>query len=267
CILNGLGTQVTQVIRGDRILRRFDDDVRTELQIAMQHNGIRILADTTEIAIESSDEKLQINLTGNAYKETIATDTVALAATGRKPNLNNLGLSNTSVAVERGSIVVNEWNQTSVESIFAVGDCCNRLNLTPVAVEEGRAFADTQFGDRPWHANYDTVPTAVFSTPEVATVGLTEAAARDRLGDRIKVYRSRFTSTYHSLCNSEGKVLMKLIVDGESDRVVGAHMVGEHAAEIVQSLAVAINMGATKADFDATTALHPSAAEEFVTMR
>ncbi|MEM6448023.1 MAG: glutathione-disulfide reductase [Cyanobacteria bacterium P01_D01_bin.123] len=268
CILNGLGTDVTQVIRAPKVLRRFDEDLRTELQAAMQDSGIRILSDTTDIAIASAGdgETLQVKLVGKAYAETILTDTVALAATGRKPNLDKLGLNNTGVKIQAGAIAVNDDSQTTEDHIFAVGDCTNRVNLTPVAVDEGRAFADTYFGCTPRQTDYENIPTAVFSTPELATVGLTEAEARDRFA-HVTVHRSHFKSTYHSLSGRATRTLMKLVVDGDTNRVLGAHMLGDHAAEIIQGVAIAIEMGATKADFDATTAIHPSVAEEFVTMR
>lgn len=268
CMFNGLGTQVTQVIRASKVLRRFDDDLRAELQQAMQASGIHIVTDTTDIAIAPVDDRmLQVKLAGTSGSETLLTDTVAMAATGRKPNLEALGLERTQVKIERGAIAVNDNNQTSETHIFAVGDCTNRINLTPVAVEAGRVFADTYFGSSPRTISYENIPTAVFSTPEVATVGLSETAARDRYGDAIDIYRSQFKSTYHSLSGRDAKTLMKLVVHSDTDVVSGAHLLGEHAAEIVQCVAIAVSMGATKADFDATMAIHPSVAEEFVTMR
>lgn len=266
CILNGLGTEVTQVIRADKILRGFDEDIRTEIQEGMQKHGIRIVNNVNEIAIEKTDTGLQVRVKANS-EETVVADTVSLAATGRKPNLANLGLENTEVEVVDGAIAVKENNQTAEAHIYAIGDCTDRINLTPVAIKEGRILADTQFGGKSGQMSYENVPSAVFSTPEGATVGLTEAEAQEKYGDAVKVYRSKFRPMYYTLTDMPEKTLMKLVVDSNSDRVLGAHMVGDYAAEIIQAVAIAINMGATKAQFDATVALHPSSAEEFVTMR
>ena len=269
CILNGLGTEVTQVIRGDKILKGFDDDLRMEIQEQMQGNGVRLLTNKPNLAIEKTDTGLRVEISGEdeGNKEIVVTDAVSLAATGREPRLENLGLENTGVEVVRGAVAVNEYNQTAVENIYAVGDCTDRINLTPVAIQEGRAFADTHFGGQSKQMAYDNIPTAVFSTPEAATVGLTEAEAREKYGDAVKVYRSKFRPMYYTLPDMQVKTLMKIIVDSNSDRVVGAHMVGDSAAEIIQGVAIAVKMGATKADFDATVGIHPSSAEEFVTMR
>ncbi|MDJ0703226.1 MAG: glutathione-disulfide reductase [Leptolyngbyaceae cyanobacterium MO_188.B28] len=267
CILNGLGSEVTQIIRADKILRGFDDDLRTEIQTAMQKHGVRILNNAQDLAIAKTANGLQITLTGET-NETIITDAISLAATGRIPNIENLGLENTQVEVKDGAIVVNEYNQTSETHIYAVGDCTDRINLTPVAINEGRAFADTHFGDKPRQMNYENVPTAIFTTPEAATVGLTEAEAKEQYGEEaIQIYRSRFRPMYYTLPNMEVKTLMKLVVHQATDKVLGAHMVGDYAAEIVQGVAIALKMGARKADFDATVGIHPSSAEEFVTMR
>ena len=266
CILNGLGTEVTQVIRGDKILKGFDEDIRDEIQDAMQSRGIRLLTNKPNIAIEKTDSGLQIKVSGEE-EEIIVADAVSLAATGRSPRLENLGLENTQVEIVGGAIAVDEYNQTAESHIYAVGDCTDRVNLTPVAIKEGRAFADTHFGGRSRKMSYENIPTAVFTTPEAATVGLTETEAKEKYGDAAKVYRSKFRPMYYTLPNKQEKTLMKLIVDTNTERVVGAHMVGDSAAEIIQGVAVAVKMGATKADFDATVGIHPSSAEEFVTMR
>jgi glutathione reductase (NADPH) len=270
CIFNGLGSKVTQIIRRDRILRGFDEDIRDAIQEAMLEHGIEILSNTTPTKIEKTDRGFNLHLTRDGKaEEIIFADAIALTATGRVPNTANLGLEQAGIKMTGGgAIEVNEYSQTSQPNIYAVGDCTDRINLTPVAISEGRAFADTEFGGKPKIASHENVPSAVFSTPEAATVGLTEAEAREKYGEGgIKVYRSKFRPMYYVLPDKQEKTLMKLIVHTESDRVVGAHMVGDHAAEIVQGVAIAVKMGATKADFDATVGIHPSSAEEFVTMR
>jgi glutathione reductase (NADPH) len=265
CIMNGLGSDVTQIIRNDLILRGFDDDIRAEIQQGMQKHGIRMLMITDPPIIEKTPEGLKVTL-GGKHNEIIVVDTI-LAATGRKPKLKNLGVENAGVEVNNGAIAVDQYSQTNQENIFAVGDCTDRMNLTPVAVNEGRAFADTQFGGKSRTMAYDNIPTAVFSTPEAATVGLTEAQAREQYAEAVKVYRAKFKPTYHSLSGRDERIMMKLVVEEDTEKVLGAHMVGEQAAEIIQGVAIAIKMGATKKDFDATVGLHPSIAEEFVTMR
>ena len=265
CIMNGLGSDVTQIIRNDLILRGFDDDIRAEIQQGMQKHGIRMLMITDPPIIEKTPEGLKVTL-GGKHNEIIVVDTI-LAATGRKPKLKNLGIENAGVEINNGAIAVDQYSHTNQENIFAVGDCTDRMNLTPVAINEGRAFADTQFGGKSRTMAYDNIPTAVFSTPEAATVGLTEAQAREQYAEAVKVYRAKFKPTYHSLSGRDERIMMKLVVEEDSEKVLGAHMVGEQAAEIIQGVAIAIKMGATKKDFDATVGLHPSIAEEFVTMR
>ncbi|MEM7792820.1 MAG: glutathione-disulfide reductase [Cyanobacteria bacterium P01_C01_bin.118] len=264
CVLNALGTEVTQIIRRDKILRGFDEDIRTEVQDAMQRHGIRLITDEL-VSLEKTDAGLQVNLKNNNM---VLADVVGLSALGRSPRLDNLGLENTRVEVQNGAIVVDAHSQTAESNIFAVGDCTDRINLTPVAINEGRAFADTHYGGKRRVMNHNNVPSAVFTTPEVATVGMTETEAIDKYGEAaIKVYRSRFRPMYYTLPKLEEKTLMKLIVHLQTDKVLGAHMVGDAAAEIIQGVAIAVNMGATKAEFDATVGIHPSSAEEFVTMR
>ena len=268
CILNGLGTEVTVVIRGEKILRGFDEDLRDEIQAGMERHGIRILNHKPKLSIAKTDSGLEITVANKeGEEEIIVADAASLAATGRAPDLADLGLENTQVEVARGAVVVDEYNQTAEEHIYAVGDCTDRINLTPVAINEGRAFADTHFGGKSRQMSYENIPTAVFTTPEAATVGMTEAEAREKYGDAVKVYLSKFRPMYYTLPNKQEKTLMKLIVDTNTDKVVGAHMVGDSAAEIIQGVAIAVKMGATKADFDATVGIHPSSAEEFVTMR
>jgi glutathione reductase (NADPH) len=269
CILNGLGTEVTQVIRNENILRGFDEDIRTEIQQGMINHGIKILNNSEITGIEKTDSGLQVTIRrdGDA-EETVVVDAISLAATGRKPNTQKLGLENTQVQLDKnGAVIVDQYSQTTEENIYAVGDCTDNINLTPVAINEGRAFADTVFGNKCRRMSYENVPTAIFTTPEAATVGLTEAEARKKYGSAIKIYRSRFRPMYYTLPGKEEKTMMKLVVDQSNDRVLGAHMVGTSAAEIIQGVAIAVKMGAKKADFDATVGIHPSSAEEFVTMR
>ena len=265
CIMNGLGSDVTQLIRRNLILQGFDDDIRSNIQEGMESHGIEILTSCEASSIEKTPEGLKVTL-GSKHQETIVVD-VILAATGRKPKLKNLGLENADVEINNGAIAVDKYSQTSQQNIFAVGDCTDRMNLTPVAIGEGRAFADTQFGGHSRTMSYENIPTAIFSTPEAATVGLTEVQAREQYGDAVKVYRTKFKPTYHSLSGRDERVMVKLVVAEDTDKVLGAHMVGEHAAEIIQGMAIALKMGATKKDFDATVGIHPSVAEEFVTLR
>ncbi|OHY32770.1 glutathione-disulfide reductase [Cylindrospermopsis raciborskii CS-508] len=268
CIMNGLGTEVTQIIRGDMILRGFDHDLRNEIQQGMSNHGINIINHAQIIAIEKQGETFQVKFRQDGQeKDTVIVDAVSLAALGRKPKTENLGLENTKIQLDQGAIVVDEYSRTEEENIYAVGDCTNKINLTPVAINEGRAFADTVFGGKSRTMSYENVPTAIFTTPEAATVGLTEEQAREKYGDAVKVYRSRFRPMYYTLAGKEEKTMMKLVVEQTSDLVLGAHMVGNNAAEIIQGVAIAIKMGATKANFDATVGIHPSSAEEFVTMR
>jgi glutathione reductase (NADPH) len=268
CILNGLGSEVTQVIRGDKILRGFDDDLRTEVQQGMVNHGINLLNNIDLIAIEKDSQGVTVTLRGrDGETETVIADAVSLAAVGRKPNLHGLGLEATNVKLHDGAIAVDQYSQTTEPNIYAVGDCTNNINLTPVAINEGRAFADTVFGNKSRVMSYENVPTAIFTSPEAATVGLTEAQARELHGEDVKVYRSRFRPMYYTLAGKDEKTLMKLVVDSKTTKVLGAHMVGDAAAEIIQGVAIALKMGATKADFDATVGIHPSSAEEFVTMR
>ncbi|MGF1498247.1 MAG: glutathione-disulfide reductase [Elainellaceae cyanobacterium] len=267
-VFNGLGTEVVQILRGDRILRGFDEDIRNHVQEAMMQRGITILPHTQVERLEKTADGTILYLNGDQGPEQITVDAAVLFAVGRAPNTANLRLENAGVETDLGAVAVNEWSQTSQPHIYAVGDVTNRVNLTPVAIDEGRAFADTVFGNVPRRVNYANIPTAVFSQPEAATVGLTEAAAIAQFGEaNVKVYRSTFKPLFQSLTGSTERTLMKLVVDRQSDRVLGAHMVGKDAAEIIQSVAIAVNMGATKQDFDNTMALHPSTAEEFVTMR
>jgi len=267
CIMNGLGTEVIQVIRKEQILNGFDGDLRNELHEAMQKQGIRIINNAEIVGIAKTSEGVKVTI-NDGEEQIIVADAVSLAATGRRPKLENLGLENTKVETHRGAIAADQYSQTAEPNIYAIGDCTDRINLTPVAIDEGRALADSLYGGQSRQTSYENVPSAIFTTPEAATVGITEEEAIAKYGeDDIHVYRSRFRPMYYTLPNKDEKTLMKLIVHSSTDKVIGAHMVGDAAAEIIQGVAIALKMGATKADFDATIGIHPSSAEEFVTMR
>ncbi|NRB07081.1 MAG: glutathione-disulfide reductase [Richelia sp.] len=277
CIMRGLGCEVTQIIRKEQILRGFDADIRTQIQEGMVNHGIRIIQNTVVTSVEKVENGLTINLSGED-SEPITADAF-LVATGRTPNVEGLGLENAGVDLvttsleapgykSTNAIAVNEYSQTSQPNIFAVGDVTDRINLTPVAIGEGRSFANSEFGGNRRVFSHENVATAVFSQPEAATVGLTEESAKKQLGeDGVIIYRTRFRPMFYTLPNQEEKTMMKLIVDANTNKVLGAHMVGDYAAEIIQGVAIAVKMGATKKDFDATVGIHPSSAEEFVTMR
>jgi glutathione reductase (NADPH) len=262
-IFNGMGTKVTQLYRGEQILRGFDDDVRKTLAVEMGKKGIGIRVNTTIRQTVKTAGGLSLGLSDGT---TLEADCV-MYAIGRRPNTTGMGLKEAGVACGADdAVVVNEYSQSSVPNIYAVGDCTNRLNLTPVAIREGHAFADTVFGKKPTAVDHHSVPHAVFSQPPVSVVGLTEAAARLMYG-AVDVYRSTFRPLKHTLSGRDEKTMMKLVVDRASQRVLGAHMVGLDAPEIIQTLAIAVKMGATKQQFDQTVAIHPTAAEEFVTLR
>ena len=268
-LLARLGVEVTQIIRGDQILRGFDDDLRSEVQIGMERDGVRLMTRSQIVSIDNAHGGgVDVTVHDDEGDKHIFAEAVSLAATGRKPNVEKLGIDNTGIKLNEHAIVVDEHNRTSVDHIFAVGDVTDHINLTPVAIKEGRILADTYFGNKPAVMDYQNVPTAVFTTPEMGTVGLTEAQAKETYGEEaIQVYRSRFRPMFYTLPDIQTKTLMKLVVHKETDQVLGAHMTGDDAAEIIQGIAIAVKMGATKAQFDATVAIHPSAAEEFVTMR
>jgi glutathione reductase (NADPH) len=265
CIMNGLGTKVSQIIRRDYILRGFDQDIRADIQEGMMKHGIDIIPETVVEKIEKTAEGLQLTLKGKE-ETTLTVDTI-LCAMGRKPNLTGLGLENAGVEVTKDAIAVSPNSRTSQGNIFAVGDCTNRINLTPVAIAEGRAFADTEFGNNPRAISHKNVPSAVFSQPEAATVGLTEEEARAQFGDSVKCYKAKFRPMFYSLTGADEKTTVKLVVESHTDRVLGVHLVGKDSAEMIQGIAIAVNMGATKKDFDATIGIHPSSAEEIVTLR
>ncbi|WP_332816289.1 glutathione-disulfide reductase [Ramlibacter sp.] len=262
-IFQGLGAQVTVLYRGEQILRGFDDEVREFIAGAMIRDGIDLRLGTEAQSISQRSAGLELELDDGSRLEA---DTV-LFATGRVPNVNGLGLERAGVRQgPRGAIEVDAHHRTSAPSIHAVGDVTARLQLTPVALGEAMAVVDHLFGDGRRRMGYDCIPTAVFTHPNIATVGLTEAQACERFG-RVTVFRSEFRPLRHTLSGSGERCLMKLVVDAASDRVVGLHMVGPEAGEVVQGFAVAMKAGATKAVFDATIGIHPTLAEEFVTMR
>jgi len=262
-IFANLGAETILVYRGDKILRGFDEDLRDRLTEAYTKRGIRIVTGHVFTHIDKTAGGLVGHLSDGS---TLAADAIMFAV-GRTPNTAGLGLDKVGVELGwNGHVVVNEYSKSSVDSIFAVGDVSGRAALTPVAIREGHAFADTEFGGKPRMIEHDMIPTAVFSTPEIATVGLAEDQARERCGD-VHIYKASFRPLRSTISGRDERTLVKLIVDGESDRIVGCHMLGDDAAEIIQMAAIAMRLGATKADFDATMALHPTAAEEFVTLR
>ena len=265
-ILKGLGSEVSQIIRRDYILRGFDQDIRSNIQDGMSKHGVNFLTNTTIEKIEKTDEGLKIILTGEHAEKPLIVDQL-LCATGRKPNLGKLMLENAGVEINQDAIAVTQDSQTSQPHIYAVGDCTDRVNLTPVAIAEGRAFADTEYGHLPQSISHENIATAVFSQPEAATIGMSEEQAKEKFGEAIKCYTSRFRPLFHSLTGADEKVFMKLIVETNTDRVLGAHMVGKDSAELIQGIAIAVSMGATKKDFDRTMGIHPTSGEEFVTMR
>jgi glutathione reductase (NADPH) len=262
-IFHGLGAEVTLVYRGDNILRGFDDDVRAHLRAEIERRGIKIITRQTVDAVEKVDHGYCVELSD---RQSFTVDRV-MFATGRWPNIKGLGLEAAGVELARnGGIAVDKFSQTSAPNIYAVGDVTNRIALTPVAIREGHAFADTVFGNKPTAVDHADVPTAVFSEPEVGTVGLTEAQAREAL-PQVDIYKTSFRPMKMALAGRDTRAFFKLVVDGESDRVVGCHIVGPDAGEMAQLLGIAVKMKATKADFDATMAVHPTAAEELVTLR
>ena len=264
CILRGLGVEVTQVVRGPRLLRGFDAELADAVLDGMRESGIAVRFEQQVAAIEGEPGQLTAVLDGG---DRVACGGVLLA-TGRHPWLDDLGLDTAGVQLQHGRIVVDDNQVTSVPEIYAVGDVTDRVNLTPVAIDEGRALADRLFAGLDRRVDHELVAMAVFSSPELASIGLSEDQAIERQGkEAIEIHRARFRSMDRALPGSGPRCLLKLVIDRASQRVLGCHMVGAHAAEIIQMAAVAVSMGATKADFDRTMALHPTVAEEFVTMQ
>ncbi|MGH6815631.1 MAG: FAD-dependent oxidoreductase, partial [Hyphomicrobiaceae bacterium] len=261
-IFNGLGVETRLLYRGPKILRGFDEDLRDGLAEEMEKRGIAVRVNADIARMEANGSEVRATLKdGNTL-----TAGRIMYATGRIPNTQGLGLEQAGVTLgDNGEIVVDEESRSSVAHIYAVGDVTDRVNLTPVAIREGHAFADTVFGNGRTVVDHDLVPTAVFATPEIGTVGLGEAAARAKYG-AVDIYKTRFRPLKATLSGREERMTMKLVVESKSEKVLGVHILGADAAEIVQMAAIALKLGATKADFDATMALHPSAAEELVTL-
>jgi glutathione reductase (NADPH) len=263
-IFNGLGAEVTQLYRGDLFLGGFDNEIRDFAAQEIAKKGVNLRFNTDVISIEKqADKSLKVNLNDGS---SIIADAV-LYATGRKPQLDDLGMENVNITLsDKGYIKVNDHFQTSEPSIYALGDATGGMELTPVALEEGMTLARALYNNQPYKVDYSNIATTVFCQPNIGTVGMTEEQARADYSNVVK-YRSSFRAMKHTISGSDERTLMKLLVDGDTDKILGVHMVGPDAGEIMQGIAIAIKAGATKADFDATIGIHPTAAEEFVTMR
>jgi glutathione reductase (NADPH) len=263
-MMSGLGCEVTVVIRKEQILRGFDDEVCTLLQAALVKRGVKFVVGRSYKSLSKEGDTTVVTLDDDTKVEG---DSVVLFATGRTPNVENLCLEKAGVSRSGQAIEVDGNYGTSQSNIFAVGDCTDRINLTPVAIAEGRAFADREYGGKNSTVSYNVIPTAVFSTPEVGVVGMTEAEAKSQYGDSgVKIYKTSFKPMYEALAGGEERVFMKILVHRDSNRVLGVHVIGSSAAEMIQCVGIALQAGATKDDFDATMALHPSSAEELVTL-
>ena len=262
-IFSGFGSEVIELIRRPELLYGFDDDIRVALGEEMRLRGVDIRGRTQVARIDKTASGYRVTTTAG---NTIETDLV-MYATGRRPNTQGMGLAEVGVRInEAGAVVVDEWQRSSVPNIYAIGDVTDRINLTPVAIAEGRAIAETLYNHNPTKMDHTDVPSAVFSQPPIGAVGLTEEHARREYGE-VDVYMARFKPMKNTLSGREERTLMKLVVDARSDRVLGCHMLGPDAPEIIQGVAIAVKCGATKRQFDQTVGIHPSAAEEFVTMR
>lgn len=267
CIFHGFGSEVVQIYRGEKFLRGFDDDVRDHLATEMRTQGIDLrFGVSVEKITKNDDGSLSVHTNGG---EVIVTD-VAMYATGRVPNTKPMSLEKADIEVgEKGEIKVDDWGHTNVPSVYAIGDVTDRVQLTPVAIAEGHALADTLYGNKKRNISYEYIPTAVFSNPSIGTCGLTETQAREKYGALgVDIYKTTFRPMKHTLTKREGeKVFMKLVVERATDKVVGCHLLEAAAGEIIQMAGIAMKMGATKADFDATMPVHPVSAEEMVTLR
>ena len=262
-IFNGFGVDTHLVFRADKVLRGFDNDIREHLMTSMAQKGITIHKEVTISEIEKVNMNYSVKLS-NGKKLNV--DKV-MGATGRTPKVSKLGLNDIGVDLgNRGEVLVNKFNQTNIKSIYAIGDVTDKVTLTPVAIAEGHAFADREYGEKTRFISYDNIPSAVFSQPSISVVGFTLEQATNN-GVKAKEYKSEFRALKNTVSGNVERTLMKLIVDESSQKVIGAHMIGPDSAEIIQGIAVAIKAGALKSDFDSTIGIHPSAAEEFVTMR
>ena len=264
CILQGLGVEVTQIVRGASILRGFDNELSSALTEAMRSKGINLSFGENVSSITGTPGALIIRTSKGKELESKG----LLFATGREPYLEGLKLEQSGVEIIDNKIKVDSESKTNISNIYAIGDVTNRINLTPVAIDEGRSFADRNYGESDRKVNYDLVPYAVFSQPEIASIGMTEEKAKKSIGkDNIEVYRSSFRPLSKSIPKNGSKCILKLIVDKNNNKVIGCHMIGDNASEIIQMASVSLMLGAKKTDFDNTMALHPTIAEEFVTMR
>lgn len=264
-VFAGLGVKTCLVYRGDTVLRGFDEDVRLAVHEGLKDAGVRVITQTVFETIEKTqgDLPLHIRLDNGHHLDA----DVIMMAVGRRPNTDGLGCQAAGIALDaNGAVIVDAWSKTSVAGVWAVGDVTDRVALTPVAIREGHAFAETEFYDKPWYFDHADIATAVFTQPEVGTVGMSEADARKAFGN-VDIYKTRFRPMKNMLNGDTSQVLMKLVVKPDDARVLGVHIVGDDAAEMIQAIAIAIKMGVTKPDFDRTCALHPSIAEELVTMR
>jgi glutathione reductase (NADPH) len=263
-ILCGLDTEVILINQDDGILNGFDDDLRHAVQQGLLQRGITLLENTTTDAIEPFEQGVQLRFSGDRSNRPadILTAELVLCATGRSPNVENLGLENAGVEVKDGAIAVDDYSRTNQAHIFAVGDCTNRVPLTPVARAEGKAFADTVFGNCSTPMNYDFIPSAVFSRPEAAAVGMTEADARKTLGEVVECNKTQFRPLFHTFSDQDETAMIKLISDRSSQKILGVHMVGENAAEIVQGLTPALQQGITRLELEQAIGIHPSSGEE-----
>ena len=260
-IFNGFGTEVSIIYRGDRILRGFDNDIRESIEKAFLQKGIKILNNCSPESIRSKHDKFELQLSNNHL---ISTD-IVLSAIGRKPNTENLGLDILKLDLtKQGAIRVNEFQQTSQKSIYAIGDVTNRLNLTPVAIRDAVALINTIFGEKKQSPDHKLVPTAVFTKPEVGTVGLTEKEARENFN--VKIFKTYFSGLGSKIKNNQEKIMMKLVVCNRTDKILGCHIVGDGASEMIQMFGISMKMGVKKKDLDSTCAVHPTIAEEIVTL-
>jgi len=263
-IMNGLISKVTLVVPEEQILPDCDQDIQTTVHEGMTRQGIRICRNSRVEKIEPAQNCLNLTISGDDAPTTVET---VVFITGRMPNLEGLGLENTDVEVKKGEIVVDDYSRTTQSNVFAVGDCTPRPHWTPVAIASGRAFADTEFGNNPRTVSYENIPYVIASQPEAATIGLTEAQARERLGETVHCYCNRFQPLFNLIGESSQEAMLKLVVDSNTNRILGAHMVGNCAAEVIQMFAPAIRAGVTKADFDSAIGIHPSISEEFFTLQ